>query len=307
MNLEQTNLFGISSNSTAGSIRNVISASRRTDIPTFFYNWLQDKLAKGSVELNNPIFQNKTYTVDLRPESVHTLVLWSKNFDNVLKEPMLLENYNLYFQYTINNYSKILEPNVPVYKNTLGILEGLLKRYKPEQFNIRFDPVIISKKGEVNPIPEKPEKARLEAFEQLCRDIKMLGMERCRVTTSYLELYGHVKNKLEKSGVDIIHLNEKKQILLFERIAEIAELYGIDLYCCASHVLEQVKGIKKGHCIEGELLEQLFGGKVKKSKDKGQRQACGCSYSRDIGAYGRGANGMKCLHGCKYCYVMDSK
>lgn len=302
----QRNLFGEIINNREEKIKTVISASRRTDIPAFYYKWLQDTLTKGSVELPNPLFPSKTYVVDLRAESVHSIVLWSKNFKNVLKEPMYLENYNLYFQYTINNYSKVLEPNVPEYKDTLHILDGLLNKYEPKQFNIRFDPIIISLKGEMNPTPDKPGKARLIAFEQLCKDIKALGMDKCKVTTSYLSLYGHVKSIIKKSDFGIIHLNEKQQILFFERMVEIAERYGIALYSCASPILEQVKGIKVGHCIDGELLEQLFGGRVKKSKDNGQRQSCGCTYSRDIGVYARGTNGMKCLHGCKYCYVMGN-
>lgn len=300
----QINFFGDCINLRKEKIKNVISASRRTDIPAFFYNWLQEALSKGSVELVNPIFQNKTYTVDLRPQSVHSIVLWSKNFENVLKNPRYLENYNLYFQYTINNYSKALEPKVPKYADTLNILEGLLKKYKPEQFNIRFDPIIISLMGEIRPTPNKPGKARLIAFEQLCKDIKTLGMEKCRVTTSYLSMYGHVKNKIEKSGLDIIHLNDKQQIIFFEKMVEIAEAYGISLYSCASPILEQVQGLKKGHCIDGQLLQQLFGGRVKKAKDNGQRIACGCSYSRDIGVYAKSTKGMKCLHGCIYCYGM---
>lgn len=306
MEESQMNFFGEMVKKREDKIKTVISASRRTDIAAFFYKWLQDILEKGTVELPNPLFQSKTYTVDLKPENVHSIVLWSKNFENVLKEPMYLENYNLYFQYTINNYSKVLEPNVPEYNDTLHILEGLLKKYEPKQFNIRFDPIIISVKGEINPTPDKPGKARLLAFEQLCKDIKALGMDKCKVTTSYLSLYGHLKSIIEKSDFGIIHLDEKQQILFFERMAELAERYGITLYSCASPILEQVSGMKAGHCIEGELLEQLFGGKVKKSKDKGQRESCGCTYSSDIGVYARGTNGMKCLHGCKYCYVMGN-
>ena len=273
--------------------KTVISASRRTDIPAFFYEWLQESLAKGSVEVPNPMFPNKKYSIDLRTISVHSIVLWSKDFKNVLRNPMNLNEYNLYFQYTINNYSKFLEPNVPGYKETLNTLEGLLEKYSPEQFNIRFDPVIISTKGEINATPDLPEKARLNAFEQLCIDLNVLGMENCRVTTSYLSMYGHVKNKIGKSGLDIIHFDEDKQISFFT-------------YSCASPILEKAKGINRGHCIDGELLEKLFGGKVKKSKDNGQREACGCTYSRDIGIYSRSINGMTCLHGCKYCYVFDS-
>lgn len=298
MEQEQISFLAEDAKKKKEKMKTVISASRRTDIPAFYYDWLQEVLIKGSVELTNPIYKNKTYTVDLNPEKVHSIVLWSKNFENVLKNSMNLENYNLYFQYTINNYSKVLEPNVPEYKHTLRVLEGMLKKYKPEQFNIRFDPIIISKKGEINPTVDKPGRARLIAFELLCRDIKSLGMRKCRITTSYLSMYGHVRSRIEKADIDIIPLNEKQQILFFKKLVEIAQNYGMSLYSCACPILEQVEGMKKGHCIDGELLEQLFGGKVKKSKDSGQRAACGCSYSRDIGIYDK----MKCLHGCVYCY-----
>lgn len=285
-------------------VKTVISASRRTDMPAFFYEWLQAALDKEVVEVPNPMFSNKTYSVDLNPSKVHTIVLWSKNFKNVLVNPMHLEKYNLYFQYTINSYSKFLEPNVPDYNTTLKILEGLLKKYTPGQFNIRFDPIIISTGGETDPTPDVPERARLFVFERLCRDLKSLGMENCRVTTSYLAMYPQVKARLEKLGLDMVKLSEGGQIYFFERMAEMAQKYGIMLYSCASPILEKVSGIRKGHCIDGELLEKLFGGRVKKSKDNGQREACGCTYSKEIGIYSKSIDGMKCLHGCKYCYAV---
>jgi hypothetical protein len=287
-------------------VKTVISASRRTDIPAFFYDWLQDALTNGVVEIPNPLFPEKKYLVDLNPINVHSLVLWSKDFKNVLEKPLHLDDYNLYFQYTINNYSKFLEPNVPDYKNTINTLYGLLKRYKPEQFNIRFDPVIISTMGEIVPSNGMSEKSRITAFEVLCRDLKVLGMEKCRVTTSYLSLYGHVKDKLKKSGLDLVEMSENSQISFFESMVEIADKYDMQIFSCSSPVIEKVTGINKGHCIDGELLEQLFGGKIKKAKDKGQRAACGCTCSRDIGIYAKNRNGMKCLHGCIYCYVMDN-
>ena len=286
--------------------KTVISASRRTDIPAFFYDWLQMALAAGAVEVPNPVFPDKKYFVDLKPSSVHTVVLWSKDFRQVLANPMHLDQYNLYFQYTVNNYSTFLEPHVPAYGETLHTLDGLLKKYVPEQFNIRFDPVIISVEGEVHPTPERPEKARLIAFERLCRDLRSLGMEGCRVTTSYLAMYGHVANKLKECGLNLIHLDQGGQIRFFEQMAEIAQKYGISLYSCASPVLEKAPGISKGSCIDGILLERLFGGRVKKSKDHGQRAACACTCSKDIGMYSKSPFGMKCLHGCKYCYVAGS-
>lgn len=274
----------------------IISASRRTDVPKFYYKWFQDALLAGKVEIQNPRYPSKSYHVDLRPENVHSIVLWSKDFGNVLKEPMLLENYNLYFQYTINNYSKRMEPGVPDYEYSLKVLEGLLKKHGPKQFNIRFDPVIISKYGEVENDISKPGIPRLKAFERLCMDLVSLGMVNCRVTTSYICMYKHIVKPIENSGIDIIDLNEDKQLLLFEKMVEIASRYSINLYSCAAPLIEKVEGINKGHCIDGQLLQYLFGGKVTRAKDTGQREACGCTRSRDIGAY------KPCGHGCVYCY-----
>jgi Domain of unknown function (DUF1848). len=281
--------------------KTIISASRRTDIPAFYYNWLQESLRQQTIEISNPMFPLKTYKVDLRTDCVHSIVLWSKDFSKVAKDPGRLSDYNLYFQYTINNYSRFFEPNVPDYNSTLKTLLELLKRYRPEQFNIRFDPIIISNKGEPIPNSEDPSRARLNVFEQLCKDIKPLGL--CRVTTSYISFYGHVRNRLGQSGVDIIDFNQEAQLDFFEKMVQIANSYKIKLYSCASPILEKVKGMNRGCCIDGNLLMSLFGGKVSLQKDKGQRKDCQCTISKDIGAYSDGQNSMKCFHECCYCYV----
>lgn len=282
----------------AEKMKTVISASRRTDLPAFHYDWLQTSLEKGQVVLANPRFKEKTFQVDLRPENVHSLVLWSKNFQNVLKRPMYLENYHLYFQYTINNYSNVFEPWVPEYKETLKTLGELLAKYHPGQFNIRFDPVIISNVGERYPTPEKPGLARLQCFESLCRDLQTLGMQRCRITTSYIALHNHVKKRMMDAQIDLHHLDDRLLLLFFERMVEIALKYGFELYSCSSSLLEQVHGLKKGSCIDGWLLEHLFGGRASNAKDSGQRSACGCSKSSDIGSYDK-----KCGFSCMYCYA----
>ncbi|MCF8011999.1 MAG: DUF1848 domain-containing protein [Clostridiales bacterium] len=276
--------------------KSVISASRRTDLPAFYYDWLQEALKKKEIELSNPMYPGKKYKIDLTPENVHSIVLWSKDYTNIIKNEGILKDYNLYFQYTINNYNKLLEPHVPAYYKSIKTLEALLKKHAPEQFNIRFDPIIISTNGEINPTPDKPGKARLLAFEKLCRDLNTLGMNDCKITTSYVALYNHVKKRLNKKGIKIIDLTTEQQKLFLSRMVEIATMYDLQLYSCACPVLEQVPGVNRGHCIDGELLEKLFGEKVSKAKDKGQRKDCNCIKSRDMGAY------KPCGHLCTYCY-----
>lgn len=279
-------------------MKTVISASRRTDLPRFHYRWLQEALRAGEALVANPRFPEKTYRVDLRPESVHTVVLWSKDFANVLAAPGALVDHNLYFHYTINNYSPLLEPGVPPYAASLRTLEGLLARYRPAQFTIRFDPVIISTGGELAPTPGKPGRARLAAFDRLCRDLAALGMRGCRLATSCVALYPHVKKRLATlPGFGLTLLGEDVLRLLFSRLAETAAGHGLAIYACADPRLAGVPGLVPGRCIDGALLAALAGERASLAHDGGQRAACGCTKSVDIGGYHQ-----KCGFQCAYCY-----
>lgn len=278
--------------------KTIISASRRTDLPAFYYDWLQRIFKKGEVELRNQIYPERQYSVNLGRESVGAVVLWSKNFKHFADDPGVFKDYNMYFQYSINNYSTKLEPNVPTFTETLKTLEKMRKNYSDKFFNIRFDPIIISKYGEIIPDENKPGKARLQAFENLCKNLKELDFKDCRITTSYVSLYGSIENTLRKLNIGYIPLSVKEQLLFFERMTDIAKQYGFTVYSCADKVLESVNGMKKGSCIDGKLLSELFGEKFTSSKDSSQRETCGCTKSRDIGSYLQ-----PCRHMCKYCYA----
>jgi len=279
-------------------MKTVISASRRTDLPRFHYSWLQDALARGEALIANPRFPKKAYRVDLRPERVHSIVLWSKDFAAVRRDPGRLADYNLYFHYTINNYGPRLEPGVPPYAETIRTLAGLLGRYRPAQFTVRFDPVVISTGGELDPTPEKPGRARLAAFDRLCRDLAALGLAGGRIATSYVALYPRVAERLAlNGGLGFVPLADDVRRLFFARLAEIAAARGFSLYACASPSLAGAPGLAPGRCIDGPLLESLFGGKVSAARDGGQRMACACTKSIDIGSYDK-----TCGFGCLYCY-----
>jgi len=55
----------------------IINCSRRTDIPAFYYSWLQESLKRKFVLVQNP-YTNQSTQVDLSPDKVHSIVLWSK-------------------------------------------------------------------------------------------------------------------------------------------------------------------------------------------------------------------------------------
>ena len=274
----------------------IISCSRRTDIPAFYYDWLQECLKNKYVMVKNP-YNKQTYMLDLAPERVHSICLWSKSFANVLKNPGYLSLYNLYFQFTITGYSKFLEPNVVDTNVALRQMEQLAERYSPQQINWRFDPIILSIKGEQSPTPDNFERARLKVFEALCRDISSFGVNRC--TISFLCLYKKVEQRMKASKFTYLIPSQQQQIELVSQLVEIADKYGVTIYTCTSPIIEGVPGVKKGHCIDGAYLEALFGKRASHAKDAGQRKECGCTRSRDIGAY----SGQSCGHGCLYCYA----
>ena len=280
-------------------MKTIISASRRTDIPAFYWDWLIEQLKQGYTDVPNPLYPEKVSHVDLSPEKIHSIVLWSKDMRNVLKNQDVTDLYNLYFQYTITGYSKLLEPNVPAYETSIETLKRLREKYEAKQFNIRFDPIIISTNGEVVPNLKNPEQARLDMFNRLCKDLHDLDMDDCRVTTSIMSVYGHVEQNMDTSGCIYKSLTAEDEINFMKKMSEIAKTWNRDIYMCANDrfVNAGIDNIKKGHCVDGDILEDLFG-KCSHAKDGAQRKECGCIKSRDIGAYNQ-----PCHFKCAYCYA----
>ena len=62
----------------------IISASRRTDIPAFYWEWFQKRLQEQYVLVRNPLNLHQVSRISLRPEVVDGLVFWTKN-----PEPLL--------------------------------------------------------------------------------------------------------------------------------------------------------------------------------------------------------------------------
>ncbi len=84
--------------------------------------------------------------------------------------------------------------------------------------------------------------------------------------------------------------------MLVEMMAGIAGECGITLYACCEDALVMGK-VQKAHCIDGDLLAELFPDRPLVAQSKPTRAQCGCVASRDIGAYDT------CPYGCVYCYA----
>ena len=86
----------------------IISASRRTDIPAFYAEWMVQRLREGYCTVANPFNRNQVTRISLKPEDVDAIVFWTRNPRPLM--PYLDEldsrEYHYYFQFTILGYPR---------------------------------------------------------------------------------------------------------------------------------------------------------------------------------------------------------
>ncbi len=278
----------------------IISASRRTDIPSFYMDWFMERIDKGFFEVSNP-YNDKIYIVSASPENVHTIVFWSKNFEYFLKknfgEKLRKKGFNLFFNFTINSVSNILEPNIIDIKKRVEQLKELSSRFGALSINWRFDPIcfyLFKDKIENN----------LNMFEEIADKASIFGIKRC--VTSFIDIYSKIKKRVSKIGgfsfIDI-NLQEKTDIIL--QLEKMLDKLNISLFlCCEKEIIKALpmeSRVRESACISAEYLTRIFGGDLSLRKDAGQRREAGClcSVSSDIGSY----KTQPCRNNCLYCYA----
>lgn len=258
----------------------IISASRRTDIPAYYSQWFLRRLEVGFVCVRNPVNFHQVSRIPLSPEVVDGIVFWTKNPAPMLDHLPLLKDYPFYFQFTLTAYAQDLEPGVPN-KNEVIIpaFQELSRRIGPERVIWRYDPILLTPKYTID--------YHVHYFEELC---KRLSGYTLKCVISFVDLYRHLGQRFQA-------LDNGEIYELAGRFSDIAQEYHLTLETCAERLDLSQFGIRHGHCVDGELLERLIGQPLSLSKDKNQRDACGCMTSIDIGMYDT------CANGCKYCYA----
>ena len=282
----------------------VISASRRTDLPAHHLGWLMDCVERGEAPVDHP-YTGQTAMVPLTPETVHSLVLWTKNPGPMLEtgalDHLLSRGFRLFVNLTVNSPHPILEPGVPLLKKRLALMKALSDAISPACINWRFDPIchFENDQGQTS--------SNLTHFDEIAEAASDAGITRC--VTSFVDLYPKVMKRCKAAGFMLtdppIHEKVATVLSLSDRLVK----RGISLFtCCENEVQNALPfgcGIEPSACIPGELLGRLFGGDLSLAKDSGQRKehGCRCTKSREIGSYGR----HPCPTNCLYCYGAASE
>ena len=270
-------------------MKNVISASRRTDIPAFYLDWMLDHLKKGYVDVKNPFYPSQISRVSLKKEDVHSIVFWSKDFSKFLKNISEFSDYNLFFHFTINNCKK-LEPNIPSLNQRLLQMKKLTEEFGSKVIAWRFDPIVYWKEN------GDKIKDNLGSFNKILKNMANFGIKRCFF--SFATWYDKCKKRAIKKNFNYLIPSKKKRLKVAKELATKCKEHGITMHACCNDDLLIVDNVIKGHCIDGELLSRLFKEKCSIAKYPGRKE-CGCTKSKDIGNY----NEQQCHHSCLYCYA----
>lgn len=279
-----------------GAKKKIISASRRTDLVAFFPEWLSEVVRAEEAKVFGP--SGHTYVVDLSPKNVHTFVLWSKNFSNLIGNYSGLrdglQKYNqLYLHFTITGVGgSFIEEGVPDKEVALSQLDELIKIVgTSRRVSVRFDPVVYWLEG-------GKERTNLYDFEALALVLQDKGIKDVRF--SFAQWYNKTKRRAAKKDFEYIDPPIEKKVKDARYLNQIAENYGLDLYVCSQEALSEASSIKPSSCIDGALLRRLHPDKAPAStkKDRTQRKECHCTESIDIGSYTQ-----FCPHRCIYCYA----
>jgi hypothetical protein len=270
----------------------IISASRRTDIPAFYSEWFMNRLRKGYCLVPNPFNPRHVARISLVPESVDAIVFWSKNPGPMLRFLPEVENmgYRFYFLFTVNDYPKALEPNLPPLAERISTFIQLSEKIGPRRVIWRYDPIILSNITDAS--------YHRTAFERLCQ---RLGGHTHRAITSIITLYRKTLRNLaplERQGYtfDKDPRSNPETEALLSHVATCTAEHGMEIFACAETRDYAYLGIRPSSCIDAALIRELWGIPVSSKKDPGQREHCGCAVSRDIGMTDT------CPHGCPYCY-----
>jgi DNA repair photolyase len=287
----------------------IISASRSTDIPSFFGNWFIESLEKGYVIWKNPFNGKHTY---VSFKNTRLIVFWTKNARAFLPYIDELDRRKLhyYFQFTLNSYDKeVLEKNLPSLDSRITVFKNLSLKIGKEKVIWRFDPLVLSDNLLVDDLVDKIS----EIADQLCAFTNKLVF-------SFVDIsqYPKVKNNLSFYNCQIREFSISEKLEFAEKIGNLNKKWNLQIASCSQSIDLEEYGIIHNKCIDDELIIKLFSNDselmnflgydingrqitTKKLKDKGQRKYCRCVYSKDIGQYNT------CGHNCVYCYANSYK
>ena len=264
----------------------IISASRRTDIPALYSDWLMGRIRAGYAMTRNPMNPAQVRRVDLTPAAVDGFVFWTKDPAPMTAHLDALDamGYAYYFEFTLTPYHADIEANLRPKSEIVETFRALSARIGRERVVWRYDPILVNKRYTVD--------YHRRAFTRLC---ELIGHCTDTVVISFVDLYKKLRTPL------IRPLTEGETAELAGFVGVTARAYGLRAAACCEAADLSPYGIGRSACIDAARLSRIAGREIGAAPDKNQRTGCGCAAAVDLGAYNT------CTNGCVYCYANAGK
>ena len=250
----------------------IISASRRTDIPAFYSQWFFNRIKEGYVLVPNPYHPKMISRISLSPAVVDCFVFWTKNPAPMLNQLDKLQDYNYYFQFTLNPYGEKLENRLPSIDKRIDTFKKLADKIGREKMIWRYDPILTNEEYNVS--------FHQEAFARIAHELKD-HTSKCML--GFIDHYPHIRNSIQPFNINPLTKEEIEEMAVsFKKTIDIYP--GIQLDTCTVKVDLRHLGIPSGLCIDKGLI------------DIGTYESClnGCVYCYAIkGNYNTAAYNMK--------------
>jgi hypothetical protein len=271
----------------------IISASYKTDIPTFYGEWFMNRLRAGYCKMVNP-YNRRVIRVSLQRDKVDGIVFWTKNVSPFLKH--LLEvrerGYPFVLQHTINGYPRLLEQAVVDAPRAVEAVRHVSDTFGPRVCVWRYDTIIDSSLT--------PRAFHIKTFSELAKSLEGATDE---VVISFVHLYQKTLRNMDRAakeeGFTWSDPSDAWKKSLAAELAAIASMHGIRVSVCSQPQF-LTPGCYEARCVDADRLADVVGSPVKACL-RGNRKECGCFESRDIGEYDT------CPHGCVYCYAVQNQ
>jgi hypothetical protein len=277
----------------------IISASYKTDIPTFYGEWFMNRLQAGYCKMVNP-YSQQVYRVDLTPENIDGFVFWTKNIGPFLKHLPEVHKmgYPFIVQHTITGYPRELEYRVINYAHTIEHMKELAGTYGPHVAVWRYDPIVISSLT--------PYDWHRHNFEMLAQSLEGTTDE---IVVSFAQIYKKTRRNMDWAANEFSFRWSEHEAMtpgsvrnLISELAQIARSYGMRMKICSQKAFLILGITEEARCVDAARLERVAGRSIADRVElRGNRKECGCFASKDIGEYDT------CPHGCVYCYAVQHR
>ncbi len=294
----------------------IVSAGRSTDIPAFYSKWFFNRLDRGYCVWINPFNQMRQY---ISFDKTRLFVFWSKNPEKFIDRLPELDskNINYYFQFTLNDYENDdLEPGVPPLRRRIDVFKRLSRQIGKQRVIWRFDPLVLTDRIDAAALVEK-----------IYRVGEKISKYTNKLVISFADIarYRNVQRNLVSAGIRYRLFSDEDILFIAENLQQLSADLGLVVATCAEEMDLGAYGIVHNKCIDDELMIKNFSsdkrlmkflgasnsylnrlpgfesGTSLNLKDRGQRKACRCIVSKDIGQYNT------CPHLCRYCYANFSE